>query len=111
MKDIFILITPLLIITILLVGTLLIVKRFSLNGKLKRKNLLDFQLVASFSLMPKKYLAVVKVQNEYLLLGISDNSISLIKELKIEQELIENDYPENQSQGFSEIFKKMLKGQ
>ncbi|MDH7605607.1 MAG: flagellar biosynthetic protein FliO, partial [Melioribacter sp.] len=31
-------------------------------------------------IMPKKYLSVVKVQDKILLLGISENSITLLKE-------------------------------
>ena len=57
--------------------------------------------------MSKKFISVVKVQGSYLVLGISDNSINLLKELdSIEEEKSEDN--ENEKKTFSEVFKQSL---
>jgi flagellar protein FliO/FliZ len=72
---------PLILIFGLLFGVLILVKKysFSLNGK--KTNLLNINVLFNQMILPKKYLSVVRVENKLLVLGISENNISLLKEI------------------------------
>lgn len=98
---------PLLLIVGLLYGVLLFVKKYQFKkSKISSDNL---KLLTTMMLMPKKYLSVVKVNNKILILGVSEQSITLLKEMN-EEELNLND--ENQfsyNQSFFDVFKKMIK--
>ncbi|MBI5730678.1 MAG: flagellar biosynthetic protein FliO [Ignavibacteriales bacterium] len=73
-------IVPLLLILALLFGILILVRRhsFSLNGK-KAKNI-NVNVLFNQMILPKKYLSFVKIKDKLLVLGISENNISLLKE-------------------------------
>jgi flagellar protein FliO/FliZ len=72
---------PLVIILGLLFGVLILVRRhsFSLSGKKSRS--LNIDILTNQLILPKKYLSVVRVLDKVLVLGISENSITLLKEL------------------------------
>jgi flagellar protein FliO/FliZ len=73
-------IVPLVLILGLLFGILILVKRhsFSLNGK-KIKNI-NVSVLFNQVILPKKYLSFVKIKDKLLVLGISENNITLLKE-------------------------------
>jgi flagellar biosynthetic protein FliO len=77
---------PLFIIIMILGTTLLVVKKYAFKFGKKNLGTVEIKTIASHMIAPKKYISVVKVQNELLLLGISDNSVSLLKELNSLQE-------------------------
>jgi flagellar protein FliO/FliZ len=58
-----------------------------LGSLLKKKDGKMIDLVASYSLGPKKSIAVVKIKNQLLVVGISDESINLITRLNHEGEI------------------------
>lgn len=72
---------PLLIIFMLLFGVLWLVKRYSSSLSGKKMQSLNVDILHNQLILPKKYLSLVRVQNKILLLGISENNITLLKEL------------------------------
>lgn len=99
---------PLLLILGLLFGVLILVKKysFSLNGKKSR--LLNIDVLTNQLILPKKYLSVVRVQDKVLVLGISENNITLLKELDANA-LDDEEFPAKDSkQNFIDIFKQNL---
>ena len=100
------LIFPLLIICLMLYGLLVLVKKYSF--KRGGKALLDIKVINNQMIMPKKFLSVVKVKDKLLILGISDASITLLKEIDADETDMMNEMETYSNQGFAEIFKKIL---
>jgi flagellar protein FliO/FliZ len=100
------LIFPLLLICLMLYGLLVFVKRYSF--KRGGNALLDIKVINNQMIMPKKFLSVVKVKNKLLILGISENNITLLKEIDADATDLMNEPETNHTQGFAEIFKKLL---
>lgn len=100
------LIFPLLIICLMLYGLLVFVKRYSF--KRGGSSLINIKVINNQMIMPKKFLSVVKVKDKLLILGISDNNITLLKEIDADENDISNEAFQNPNQGFAEIFKKFL---
>jgi len=107
--DIFRLILPLLIISIMLFGVLWLVRRYSAPGKGRQNSKISISVVSTFQLMPKKFLSLVKVEDKIFLLGISEHSINLIKELDIDQENLESISEGRENNNFVDFFKSALK--
>jgi flagellar protein FliO/FliZ len=91
---------PLFLIIIALGGVLYLVKKFGYKFKLKNIPDLKIETIATKMIMPKKYISVVNVQDKILVLGISEHSITLLKEIS-ENIVVEQD-------SFSEILKKNI---
>lgn len=100
------LIFPLLIICLILYGLLVFVKRYSF--KRGGSSLVNIKVINNQMIMPKKFLSIVKVKDKLLILGISDNNITLLKEIDADENDISNEAFQNPNQGFGEIFKKFL---
>lgn len=99
---------PLILILGLLLGALLLVRKYSFSINGKKSRLLKIDVVSNQLILPKKYLSVVRVQDKLLLLGVSEQSITLIKEYDYNQSEV-NDKPEFPGkQNFLEIFKQNL---
>lgn len=79
-----------------------------LKGRSKMVNgpesLMKIKMVTQFHLGPKKTLAVVRVAGESLLLGITENQISLIKTLS----LLDEDLPEVSTTNFVDALKTQV---
>ena len=80
---------PLVIIFMLLFGVLLLVKKYSFSLSGKKMQLMKVSVIHNQIILPKKYLSLVRVQDKILLLGISENNITLLKEM--EDTLQDND--------------------
>lgn len=101
------LVFPLFLIVALLYGVLLFVKKYQFKGsKITSDNL---KILTTMMLMPKKYLSVVKVNNKVLILGVSEQSITLLKELDAAEFNMSDDNQSSDSQNFLDLFKKMTK--
>lgn len=74
-------IIPLLVIVGLLYGVLFFIKKYGVSFKGKRNGSVNINVLSSQMIMPKKYISVVRVDDKLLVLGVSENSISLLKEL------------------------------
>jgi flagellar protein FliO/FliZ len=87
-----------------LVGSL-----FFVNKKLKEKksgaafNHDSIKVVSQKYLGPKRQLTLVRVSGEYLLLGVTDHNISLIKQLAV----IDDEIPDLEPQNFKATVKKV----
>lgn len=106
--DVIKIILPLLFILGLLWGALYLVRKYSFTLPASKNKLLNIKVISSQMLMPKKYITVVKINNSVLLLGVSEHSISLLKELDVtytDEEIKEH---QNQSSGLLDLMKKNL---
>ena len=104
--DAFKLFLPLILICGLLYGLLLFVKKFSF--KKGKNSALNIKVVNNQMIMPKKFISVVQVSDKMLVLGISEGSITLLKEIQAEDVEIIEDTNSEPKQQFAEIFKKFL---
>ena len=72
---------PLLVIVALLYGVLVFVKRYGISVKGKKSGAVLIDVVSTQMIMPKKFISVVRVEDRLLVLGVSDQSITLLKEM------------------------------
>ncbi len=98
---------PLILIVGLLYAVLYFVRKNGITIKGKNSKLVKIEVLSTQSLIPKKYISVVRVQDKFLVLGISDNSVSLLKEI----EGIDEDIPASEDESkdsFLNILKKNI---
>lgn len=102
-------IIPLLLIVGLLYGVLIFVKKYGLSfrGKINQGSPI-IKVISTQMIMPKKFISVVRIEENLLVLGISEHSITVLKELESssipQNEIIEKFNKEN----FLSILKKNL---
>ncbi|PKL83968.1 MAG: hypothetical protein CVV24_02320 [Ignavibacteriae bacterium HGW-Ignavibacteriae-3] len=72
---------PLVLILGLLFGVLILVRKYSFSLGGKKMHSKNVDVLYNQLILPKKYLSLVRVQDKLLVLGISENSITLLKEL------------------------------
>ncbi|MCK9210196.1 MAG: flagellar biosynthetic protein FliO [Ignavibacteriaceae bacterium] len=82
---------PLVLVIGLLYAVLIFIKRKGITVTGKRSKIFNIDVLSTQSIMPKKYISVVKVENKYLVLGISEHSINLLKELDIDENQIDEE--------------------
>ncbi len=88
---------------------LLVVKKFLYNSKSLNNGKINFSVVTTKPIMPKKYVSIIKVKEKYYLLGVSENSINLIDKLNPDDIEIKNDAKSDFSKpSFMELFKKNM---
>ncbi|MFA3783851.1 flagellar biosynthetic protein FliO [Melioribacteraceae bacterium 4301-Me] len=105
--DILKMIFPLLVITALLGGALWFVKRYSTKSNIAASKEFTAKLISSQMIFPKRFVSVVKIKDKLLVLGITDHSITLLKEFDYPDNLEEN-FSNIQKQSFWEILKKNI---
>lgn len=100
-------------VLILLVGLLYVIlflmKKYLYLGNPKSGKIFNIKILATQMLMPKKYVSLVKIYNKVYLLGVSEQSISLLDKIenldpdfeKINEEI-------NVNPSFYDYFKKNL---
>lgn len=98
---------PLLVILGLLFGVWIVVRKysFSLSGK-KIRNL-NIDVLHNQLILPKKYLSLVRIKDKILVLGISENNITVLKEMdytEADEELV----PGESRPSFVDILKQNL---
>lgn len=103
---------PLVLIVGLLYTVLHFVKKsgFSIRGSNSKlyKNL-NVKVISNQMIMPKKFISIVKIKDKFLVLGVSENSINMLKEFDDENEYDEQVYSEKNSENnFLSILKKNL---
>lgn len=105
--DILTTILPLFLIVGLLYAALIFVRRNGIKLGSGKGNISQIKVISTQAIMPKKFVSIVKVENSFLVLGVSENSITLLKEL---DEFDENkDVVESADKPkFSELFKQNL---
>ncbi len=101
-------IIPLLIIVGLLYGVLFFIKKYGVSFKGKKNGSVNINVLSSQMIMPKKYISVVKVEDKFLVLGVSENSITLLKELDKTAEANEPFKVNDGKNNFLDLLKKNL---
>lgn len=104
-SDIAGMILPLLLITLMLGGAWYYISKKRLVGNFSKYNSLPIDVVSVKSIMPKKYIAAVKVEDKLLILGISDNSINLLQEKEFDSEAMINENNIKMKSKFHDILK------
>lgn len=101
-------IIPLLAVLGMLYGVLLLVRKysFSMSGK-KIKNL-HIDVVHNQLILPKKYLSLVRIKDKLLVLGISENNITVLKEFDYAEFSDRADSDSESKGNFVEILKQNL---
>lgn len=100
---------PLFLIVALLYAAHLYIKKSGFKLKTKANRMFDFDVVANQMLMPKKFISVIRIKDKYLVLGVSENSINLLKELDADELSLDNNTDSDPKQSsFIEIFKKNI---
>ncbi len=100
---------PLIFIVGLLYGVLFFVRKYSVSAKGKGSSLIKIKVLSSQMLMPKRYISVVRVEDKILVLGVSEHSISLLKEMDPKPDDSEdNNYSQVNDQSFLKILKKNI---
>lgn len=85
-------------------GTYLFLKRFA---KPVANSSMQIKVLTQHHLGPRKSLAIVRVAGESILIGVTEQNISMIKSLS----LLDEDIPEVNENNFSESLKKAGQGQ
>jgi flagellar protein FliO/FliZ len=91
----------------LLFGVLLLLKKYSFSLSGKKMQSLNVNIIHNQLILPKKYLSLVRVQNKILLLGISENNITLLKEMDDTLKK-DDDFLSDEKPNLIEIFKQNL---
>ncbi|KUO61099.1 hypothetical protein APF79_13170 [bacterium BRH_c32] len=99
---------PLILLIALLFGALILVKRYSFSINGKKSKLLKIEVMNNQMILPKKYLSVVKVEDKVLLLGISENNITLLKEYEYDESMEIDDISLNEKGSFIDILKQNM---
>lgn len=99
---------PLLIIIGLLYGLLLIVRKYSFSLNKEKAGGVNIKVIGTQMLLPKKFISVVKVKDKLLILGVSEASITLLKEIDSDDYDNYADESEVPSSSFTEMIKKNL---
>jgi flagellar protein FliO/FliZ len=79
-------ILPLILIVGMLYGVLYFIRKKGISFKGNKTGSIAINVLSSKMIMPKKYISVVKVDDKLLILGVSDHSITLLKEVDQPQE-------------------------
>lgn len=99
---------PLLLIVGLLYGVLFLIKKYGISFKGKKNGSVNINVLSSQMIMPKKYISVVKVEEKLLVLGVSENSITLLKELDKPTEVNKPYAVKEEKNNFLDLLKKNL---
>ena len=98
---------PLLLLVGLLYGVLVFVKKYGIKFKGKNDhNSLKIKVLSNQMIMPKRFISVVKIEDKKLVLGVSEHSITLLKELNSEVNDIETGKDEQGKENFLDVLKK-----
>lgn len=85
---------------------LFLVKKFLFNPGSRSKNRVNIDVISTQPLMPKKFLSVVKIEEKYFVLGISDHSINVID--KLDNLTIDEDYQSGERKTFLDHLKENM---
>ncbi len=99
---------PLVVIVGLLYGVLIFIKKYGITLKGNKPGSIPINVLSSQMIMPKKFISVVRVADKLLILGVSDGSITLLKELEQPGEPEGSFIPKNSKNNFIDLLKKNL---
>lgn len=99
---------PLVLIIGLLYAAMLFLKRYSFRGKGKDAGILNIRVLSNKMIMPKKFISVVRVEDKLFLLGLSENSITLLKEIDSPVDKTDEAAQQFEKESFFNILKKNM---
>lgn len=102
---------PLVLVIILLYSLLYFVKKYGIRFTPQPLKYAGIKVISTQQIMPKKYLSLIRVEDKILIVGVSDNSFSLLKEIDCPEELMNENLPQQKSilpENLKDIFKKNL---
>ena len=99
---------PLIIIVGLLYGVLLLIKKYGTPFKGTKGGSIPIKVLSTQMIMPKKFISIVRVDDKLLVLGISENSISMLKELEPSEVVEENSFNTKSENNLLDILRKNL---
>lgn len=108
--DIFNMLFPLFAITALLGIVWYFVNKKKIINNFSKFSSIPIEIVSVKSIMPKKYIAAVKVEDKLLILGISDNSITLLQEKVFDPAYLNKESNDKVRSKFHEILKNRWAG-
>ena len=106
LTDILKAILPLVLILGLLYAALLFLRKYSFKTKGSDSGILKIKVLTNKMIMPKKFISVIRVENKLLVLGISENSISLLKEMDSPETPPAQTLPAGEKENFLSVLKK-----
>lgn len=98
---------PLFIVFGVLWGILYYVKKYTNTSKSKVSKSVNVQVISNQMILPKKYISIVKVKDSLLVLGVSEGSINLLKELEYDSSLDDELRSEEVNSNFLDILKEI----
>jgi len=99
---------PLLLIFALLFGALFFLRKYSFKSKYNNSSLINIKVISNKMIMPKKFISVIRIENKLLVLGLSEHSITVLKELEPPEGSL-NDYNKlTEKESFIDLFKKNI---
>ena len=99
---------PLLVIIGLLYGVLVFVRRYGISVKGKKSGAVSIDVISTQMIMPKKFISVIKIEDRLLVLGVSEQSITLIKEMDKSVEINSKPALDTDKNNFLDLLKKNL---
>ena len=87
-------------------GMLYLVKKFLFTYDKRASKLINISVLSTQALMPKKFISVVKIRDKVYILGVSDNSISLLdKQEDFTKELDDEEFNNTEKKNFLDLLK------
>ena len=108
MADLLKALLPLVLIIGLLYGAMIFLKRYSFRGKGRDSGLLNIRVLSNKMIMPKKFISVVRVEDKLFLLGLSEHSITLLKEIDSPEDKTNLPSQQFEKESFLKILKKNM---
>jgi flagellar protein FliO/FliZ len=92
----------------MLYGLLMVVRKYSFSLSKGKASGINIKIVGTQMLLPKKFISVVRVKDKMLVLGVSESSITLLKEIDAEEDEMLDQEDDIQSSSFADMIKKNL---
>ena len=88
---------------------LFLVKKYLFTFDKKASRLVNISVLSTQVLMPKKYISVVKIREKVYVLGVSDNSITLLdKQEDFTKDLQNEEFNPSEKKNFLDILKQNM---
>ncbi len=83
------------VVTLMLAAAYYLIRRYGVANKAGAKSNMQIKILSQHYLGPKKSLAIVRVAGESILIGVTDQNISMIKALSLLDDELPNVLPKN----------------
>ncbi len=101
---------PMIVIIAILAVALYYVKKKQFRFGNGKNKVLKIDLISAKPIMPKKYIAAVRVEEKVLILGVSDYSINVLREFDYDPQKFEYEYENKKDvKSFLKLLKKNMR--